>query len=342
LIDRTPKAAWVSAYVRVDHSIRNGFMLPLLRVEGDQTWLVQRADDITDSVHSFATFNEEMAEVKAVPKPVLVRTGDPQIYAFFDGAEIHVGTKMSLESTLRDFTVRNPDNIATALQVYKMVGSPSERRDARRKMTNVIQDRMGRRVANDFCINSLETSFWTKLLSAWDLNLTPDRRERIKHRFRVSMAENGKINVQHVDPQTPAERKSLRHVISEVAMEFGNTLRPARHIDPVNMVIDEAFEMDTLRTINLTITGSGVFFGRAEVENADVAGVFEGDITAQNLIVRSTGTILGVARCRRLQVEDSGQIKGRIEMLSDRLSSGGEPSSDTDPQQVPISAKGRP
>jgi cytoskeletal protein CcmA (bactofilin family) len=36
------------------------------------------------------------------------------------------------------------------------------------------------------------------------------------------------------------------------------------------------------------------------------------------LLVRSTGRVLGTARCRRLQVEDGGQITGHIEMLTDQ------------------------
>ena len=34
-------------------------------------------------------------------------------------------------------------------------------------------------------------------------------------------------------------------------------------------------------------------------------------------MVRASGKVLGTARCRRLQVEDGGQITGRMEMLGD-------------------------
>jgi cytoskeletal protein CcmA (bactofilin family) len=34
-------------------------------------------------------------------------------------------------------------------------------------------------------------------------------------------------------------------------------------------------------------------------------------------VVRATGRVVGTARCRRLQVEDGGQITGRIEMLNE-------------------------
>jgi cytoskeletal protein CcmA (bactofilin family) len=68
----------------------------------------------------------------------------------------------------------------------------------------------------------------------------------------------------------------------------------------------------------LAITQGGVFKGEVEVEEAEIAGTIDGTLVARHaLVVRSTGRVLGTARCRRLQVEDGGQITGRIEMLAD-------------------------
>jgi cytoskeletal protein CcmA (bactofilin family) len=68
----------------------------------------------------------------------------------------------------------------------------------------------------------------------------------------------------------------------------------------------------------LAIASGGIFKGEVEVDEAEVAGTIDGTLTARNtLIVRSTGRVLGTAKCRRLQVEDGGQITGRIEMLSE-------------------------
>jgi cytoskeletal protein CcmA (bactofilin family) len=36
-----------------------------------------------------------------------------------------------------------------------------------------------------------------------------------------------------------------------------------------------------------------------------------------NLTIRATGRVLGVARSRRLSVEDGGQLTGRMEMITD-------------------------
>ena len=66
------------------------------------------------------------------------------------------------------------------------------------------------------------------------------------------------------------------------------------------------------------VMSSGLIGKVTRVEDAEVAGTIDGTLTVRgNLIVRSTGRVLGTARCRRLQVEDGGHITGRIEMLTE-------------------------
>ena len=88
--------------------------------------------------------------------------------------------------------------------------------------------------------------------------------------------------------------------------------------DAERLVVEGTVESQMIHAHELNISGTGVFKGEVEVENAEVAGVFDGTITARgSLIIRATGRVLGVARCRRLQVEDGGQLSGRMEMLTD-------------------------
>lgn len=83
-----------------------------------------------------------------------------------------------------------------------------------------------------------------------------------------------------------------------------------------------------IHATELAIAPGGVFKGEIEVEEAEIAGVIDGTLTARgSLIVRGSGKVLGTARCRRLQVEDGGQITGRIEMITD------QPHSDVTPRQ---------
>jgi cytoskeletal protein CcmA (bactofilin family) len=86
--------------------------------------------------------------------------------------------------------------------------------------------------------------------------------------------------------------------------------------DAERLVVEGTVEASIIRAIELSVAVGGVFKGEVEVEDADVAGVIDGTVTARvTLLVRASGKVLGTARCRRLQVEDGGQITGRIEMM---------------------------
>jgi len=88
--------------------------------------------------------------------------------------------------------------------------------------------------------------------------------------------------------------------------------------DAERLVVEGTVEASMIHAAELSISPGGVFKGEVEVEDAEVAGTIDGTLTARgNLIVRATGKVLGTARCRRLQVEDGGQITGRIEMLTE-------------------------
>lgn len=88
------------------------------------------------------------------------------------------------------------------------------------------------------------------------------------------------------------------------------------------IVIEGTMESQLLQCQELAISHSGVFKGEVQVEDADIAGVFDGTLTATgSLIIRATGRVLGVARARRLSVEDGGQLTGRMEMLTEAAAS---------------------
>lgn len=89
--------------------------------------------------------------------------------------------------------------------------------------------------------------------------------------------------------------------------------------DAERLVVEGTVEAVMINGLaELSIAQGGVFKGEVEVNEAEVAGTIDGTLTARNaLIIRSTGRVLGTARCRRLQVEDGGQMTGRIEMLSE-------------------------
>jgi cytoskeletal protein CcmA (bactofilin family) len=96
--------------------------------------------------------------------------------------------------------------------------------------------------------------------------------------------------------------------------------------DAERLVVEGTVEAAMINgLVELSIAQGGLFKGEVEVDEAEVAGTIDGTLVARHaLIVRSSGRVLGTARCRRLQVEDGGQITGRIEMLTDAQAMGHE------------------
>jgi cytoskeletal protein CcmA (bactofilin family) len=73
------------------------------------------------------------------------------------------------------------------------------------------------------------------------------------------------------------------------------------------------------RDISLTgeITACGIFKGKAEIDSAEIAGRYEGELTVRDrLYVRSTGKVVGSVRYGRLEIECGGEIVGDVQTLS--------------------------
>ena len=108
----------------------------------------------------------------------------------------------------------------------------------------------------------------------------------------------------------PAERRTL--VVGR-GISVQGTVQDAERL-----VVEGTVEASMIHATELSIAPGGIFKGEVEVEDAEIAGTIDGTLVARGaLVVRSTGRVLGTARCRRLQVEDGGQITGRIEMITE-------------------------
>ncbi len=124
--------------------------------------------------------------------------------------------------------------------------------------------------------------------------------------------------------QTPPQRPGAQPAPRREAAER-RTLVVGRGIsvqgtvtDAERLVVEGTVEASMIHAAELVIAPGGIFKGEAEVEDTEIAGTIDGTLTARgNMIVRSSGKVLGTARCRRLQVEDGGQITGRMEMLTE-------------------------
>lgn len=104
--------------------------------------------------------------------------------------------------------------------------------------------------------------------------------------------------------------------------------------DAERLVVEGTVESQMIQAAELFVAQSGVCKGELQVEDAEIAGLFDGTITARNsLIIRATGKVNGVARCKKLSVEEGGQVSGRMEMLTDA-----QAAAPVGPRPVPVAA----
>ena len=72
----------------------------------------------------------------------------------------------------------------------------------------------------------------------------------------------------------------------------------------------------TLDSRVLEITENGVFQGTIAVDNAEVHGRFEGELTVRKqLTIHATGKVSGKIRYAKIKVEEGAELSGEIQML---------------------------
>jgi cytoskeletal protein CcmA (bactofilin family) len=78
--------------------------------------------------------------------------------------------------------------------------------------------------------------------------------------------------------------------------------------------IEGSVEANLINCHALAIAESGLFKGSTSIEEAEVRGRFEGDLTVRKrLLIRSTGRVSGTVRYGQIEIESGGQISGDIQ-----------------------------
>jgi cytoskeletal protein CcmA (bactofilin family) len=83
------------------------------------------------------------------------------------------------------------------------------------------------------------------------------------------------------------------------------------------LVVEGSVHVTLNRTRAIEIAPSGRFTdGKAEVEEAEIGGVYEGELTVRGrLLIRSTGRVSGRVRYGELEIERGGRLAGAVETL---------------------------
>ncbi len=116
-----------------------------------------------------------------------------------------------------------------------------------------------------------------------------------------------------------ADPKSRRLVI-------GQGITMSGEIESCDLLIVEGTVEAALKGASiLEISESGMFYGTVEINEATIAGKFEGDLTVNGrLTVRATGSITGAVAYKELAAEAGATIDGKITPLGAKGDSSGK------------------
>lgn len=85
------------------------------------------------------------------------------------------------------------------------------------------------------------------------------------------------------------------------------------------LVVEGEVEADLSDSQILEIAETGLFRGRAVVDEAFISGTFEGELTCRTrLTLRASGRVIGTLRYMEMEIERGGKVSGQIEEIDGR------------------------
>ena len=112
---------------------------------------------------------------------------------------------------------------------------------------------------------------------------------------------------QNPQPESSAESAP------EGALIVGRDIQVKGQIEDCRVLIVEGRVEASVKAQRLEIRKGGLFLGRAEVEQAEIAGTFDGNLNAaQELKICDSGRVQGEIRYTRIVIDGGGEIAGTV------------------------------
>jgi cytoskeletal protein CcmA (bactofilin family) len=114
----------------------------------------------------------------------------------------------------------------------------------------------------------------------------------------------------------PAGGTSTNTLPEDNRLIVGRNIQLKGEIGACDTLVVEGRVEASMKSRIIQTAESGVFIGEAEVETAEIRGRFEGKLTAnKQLVVHSTGRVVGTVRYGSIIIEEGGRIGGDIEEI---------------------------
>jgi cytoskeletal protein CcmA (bactofilin family) len=101
-------------------------------------------------------------------------------------------------------------------------------------------------------------------------------------------------------------------------------------ITDCDTLVVEGFVEATMDSRVIQIASQGAFKGSAEIDIAEIRGVFDGNLTVrQKLVIYASGKVTGKIRYGKVVIEEGGQLSGDIECTASSSVNAGSASRNT-------------
>jgi cytoskeletal protein CcmA (bactofilin family) len=83
------------------------------------------------------------------------------------------------------------------------------------------------------------------------------------------------------------------------------------------LIVEGQVEATLSDSRSIEISTSGVFKGKAQIEEAEISGRFDGElVVSQKLIIHATGRVVGNVRYGEIEIARGGIISGQIDVIT--------------------------
>lgn len=124
----------------------------------------------------------------------------------------------------------------------------------------------------------------------------------------------------------PARGEPNRKLIVGHGISLNGEIRSCDHL-----IVEGNVEAQLKDCRSIDLSGDGAFKGSAEVDDADIAGRFDGDLTVRGrLVLRSSGVVSGKLRYGEIEIETGGKVIGTMEPIESVVTPIRDPAKSTD------------
>jgi cytoskeletal protein CcmA (bactofilin family) len=116
-------------------------------------------------------------------------------------------------------------------------------------------------------------------------------------------------------PEAPAVGKTTQTTEGGSKLTVGPNIKlKGVEITDCDTLVVEGLVEATMDSRVIQIAEQGAFKGSAEIDIAEIHGVFDGNLTVrQKLVIYATGKVTGKIRYGKVVIEEGGQLSGDIE-----------------------------